>query len=61
MSPRHEDHVLCLVERDSREFVVKLHTFTYNPDPEYVIVEGTTLIVLGETDSIVKLRPLVAG
>ena len=33
--------------------------FTYNPEPDYVIGEGTTLIVLGETDSIVKLRQLV--
>jgi K+/H+ antiporter YhaU regulatory subunit KhtT len=33
--------------------------FTYNPDPDYVIGEGTTLVVLAETDSIVKLRALV--
>jgi voltage-gated potassium channel len=35
--------------------------FEYNPDPQYVIGEGTTLIVLGETDSIVKLRQLVSA
>jgi voltage-gated potassium channel len=34
--------------------------FVYNPDPNSILTEGTTLIVLGETDSIVKLR-LLAG
>jgi K+/H+ antiporter YhaU regulatory subunit KhtT len=33
----------------------------YNPEPDYVILEGTTLIVLGEADSIVRLRRLVSG
>ncbi len=33
--------------------------FTYNPEPDHVITEGTTLVVLGETDSIVLLRQLV--
>jgi voltage-gated potassium channel len=32
--------------------------FVYNPDPNSILTEGTTLIVLGETDSIVKLRAL---
>jgi voltage-gated potassium channel len=36
------------------------HAFVYNPDPESRITEGTTLIVLGEADSILKLRTLVA-
>jgi voltage-gated potassium channel len=33
--------------------------FKYNPDPDHVIVAGTTLVVLAETESIVKLRALV--
>ena len=36
-------------------------SFLYNPEPDYVIGEGTTLIVLGEADSIVKLRKLAAA
>jgi voltage-gated potassium channel len=51
------------IRRETRALVIAARgadrTFTYNPDPEYVIQEGTTLIVLGETDSIVKLRQLV--
>jgi len=35
--------------------------FVYNPDPEFVITQGTTLIVMGEAESVVKLRRLVAG
>jgi voltage-gated potassium channel len=51
------------IRRDTRALVVAVRgsdrEFTYNPDPDYVIGEGTTLIVLAETDSIVKLRALV--
>jgi voltage-gated potassium channel len=51
------------IRRETRALVVAVREgdrhFTYNPDPEHVIDEGTTLIVLGETDSIVKLRQLV--
>ncbi len=36
------------------------NVFRYNPEPDYVIGEGTTLIVLGETDSIVLLRQLAS-
>lgn len=36
-------------------------TFIYNPDSDYVIREGTTLIVMGETDGVVSLRALVNG
>ena len=36
-------------------------TFTYNPDPDYVIRAGTTLIVMGETESVLKLRKLAIG
>jgi voltage-gated potassium channel len=36
-------------------------TFVYNPEPDVVMEAGTTLIVLGEAQSIVKLRALVGG
>jgi len=68
------DHVLLAVgralkdtpiRRETRALVVAVREgdrhFTYNPDPEHVIDEGTTLIVLGETESILKLRHLVAA
>jgi voltage-gated potassium channel len=52
------------IRRETRALVVAIRgrdrTFSYNPDPDCVIGEGTTLIVLGETESIVKLRRLVA-
>jgi voltage-gated potassium channel len=52
-----------LIRRETRALVVAVRgvdrAFAYNPDPDYVIGEGTTLIVLGETESIVKLRHLV--
>jgi voltage-gated potassium channel len=51
------------IRRETRALVVAARgsdrAFVYNPDPDYVIGDGTTLIVLGETDSIVKLRQLV--
>jgi voltage-gated potassium channel len=52
------------IRRETRALVVAVRgddrVFTYNPEPDYVIGAGTTLIVLGEADSIVKLRQLVA-
>jgi voltage-gated potassium channel len=52
------------IRRETRALIIAVRgadgKFTYNPDPEFVIVDGTTLIVLGETASIVKLRQLVA-
>ncbi len=52
------------IRRETRALVVAVRggdrVFTYNPEPDYVIAEGTTLIVLGEADSVVKLRKLVA-
>lgn len=52
------------IRRQTRALVIAVRgsdrAFTYNPDPDYVIGEGTTLIVLAETDAIVKLRTLVA-
>ncbi len=51
------------IRRETRALVVAVRgsdrAFTYNPDPDYVIGEGTTLVVLAETESIVKLRTLV--
>ncbi len=51
------------IRRETRALVVAVRgsdrAFTYNPEPDYVIGEGTTLIVLGEADSIVRLRQLV--
>lgn len=52
------------IRRETRALVVAVRgndrSFLYNPDPDHVIDEGATLIVLGEADSIVKLR-LLAG
>src|SRR5207253_143953 len=51
------------IRRETRLLVVAVRetdrTFTYNPEPDHVIHEGTTLIVMGEADSVVKLRNLV--
>jgi voltage-gated potassium channel len=51
------------IRRETRLLVVAVRgadrTFTYNPDPEYVLTEGTTMIVMGEAESVVKLRQLV--
>ena len=55
------------IRRETRLLVVAVRststdrTFTYNPEPDHVITEGTTLIVMGEADSVVKLRNLVAA
>jgi voltage-gated potassium channel len=51
------------IRRETRALVVAVRgtdqSFTYNPEPDYVLTEGTTLVVLGEADSIVKLRQIV--
>ncbi len=53
------------IRRETRALVVAVRgtdkSFTYNPEPDYVLAEGTTLVVLGEADSIVKLRRLVGS
>jgi voltage-gated potassium channel len=53
------------IRRETRALVVAVRatdrTFLYNPDPDYLIAEGTILIVLGEAASIQKLREIVAG
>jgi voltage-gated potassium channel len=50
------------IRRETRALVVAVRaidrSFNYNPDPDLVLERGTTLIVMGETDSIVKLRKL---
>lgn len=50
------------IRKETRALVVAVRatdrSFVYNPDPDYVIAEGTTLIVLGEAESVVKLRQL---
>jgi len=53
------------IRRKTRALVVAVRAtdraFLYNPDPEYVIAAGTTLIVLGEAESIRQLREIVAA
>jgi voltage-gated potassium channel len=50
------------IRRETRALVVAVRgadrTFVYNPDPESILHEGMTLVVLGEAESIVKLRRL---
>jgi voltage-gated potassium channel len=50
------------IRRETRALVVAIRgadrAFIYNPDPESILHEGMMLIVLGEADSIVKLRQL---
>jgi voltage-gated potassium channel len=50
------------IRRETRALVVAVRgadrSFVYNPDPDSILREGTTLIVLGEAESIVKLRRL---
>lgn len=50
---RKETDVLVVAVRD-RDGV-----FRYNPSPAFVMEGGTTLIVLGETSGILKLRKLI--
>jgi voltage-gated potassium channel len=52
------------IRRETKLLVIAVRatdrSFSYNPDPDLVLERGTTLIVMGETDSIVKLRKLAA-
>jgi voltage-gated potassium channel len=50
---RRETRILVVAVRESDR------SFLYNPDPEYLIQSGTTLIVMGEAESVVKLRRIV--
>jgi voltage-gated potassium channel len=51
------------IRRETRALVVAVRgadrVFTYNPDPEHVIGESTILIVMGEPDSVKRLREIV--
>ena len=53
------------IRRETKLLVVAVRTpdrvFVYNPDPDQTITAGSTLIVLGESDSVQLLRKLVAG
>jgi voltage-gated potassium channel len=52
------------IRREARALVVAIRdanrAFTYNPEPDLLLMEDTVLVVMGETDSIVRLRRLVA-
>lgn len=50
---RRETKLLVIAVRD------KDRSFIYNPDPDHVIDGGTTLIVMGDADSVVKLRKIL--
>jgi voltage-gated potassium channel len=51
---RRETRVLVVAVRESDR------SFLYNPEPDFTINVGTTLIVMGEAESVVKLRKIVA-
>lgn len=50
------------IRKETRLLVVAIRgedrVFHYNPEPDVVLQQGSTLIVLGEADSVVKLREL---
>ncbi len=50
---RRETRVLVVAVRD------KQREFVYNPEPEFVLEEGSTLIVLGDAEGVAKLRTLM--
>jgi voltage-gated potassium channel len=50
---RRETRLLVVAVRDEARH------FVYNPDPEYVIAAGTTLIVMGEAEAVAKLRGML--
>jgi voltage-gated potassium channel len=52
---RQKTSLLVVAVRDAER------AFTYNPSSDFVIEPGTTLIVMGESESVVVLRQLVAG
>jgi voltage-gated potassium channel len=53
------------IRRETRLLVVAVResdrSFLYNPEPDFTIQVGTTLIVMGEAESVVKLRKMVAA
>jgi voltage-gated potassium channel len=50
---RRETRLLVVAVRD------KNRDFVYNPDPDHVIEGGMTLIVMGEAESVMKLRRIL--
>lgn len=50
---RRETKLLVIAVRDRHR------TFVYNPDPDLLIDGGTTLIVMGENESVTKLRKIL--
>jgi voltage-gated potassium channel len=52
------------IRQQTRALIVAVRStdrsFLYNPEPDFVLAEGATLIVLGEAENIVKLRALAA-
>jgi K+/H+ antiporter YhaU regulatory subunit KhtT len=52
------------IRRETRLLVVAVRgadrSFLYNPDPDYTLSGGTTLIVMGEAESVVKLRKMLS-
>jgi voltage-gated potassium channel len=50
---RRETKLLVIAVRD------KDRTFVYNPDPDHLIDGGTTLIVMGDNESVTKLRKIL--
>ena len=53
------------IRRETRLLVVAIRgadrSFVYNPEPDHVLDAGTTLIVMGEAESVVKLRRILDG
>lgn len=50
---RKETRLLVVAMRDMER------NFIYNPDPDHVVQEGATLIVMGEAENVSKLRKLM--
>ena len=50
---RRETKLLVIAVRDTDR------TFVYNPDPDHLIDGGTTLIVMGDNESVTKLRKIL--
>ena len=50
---RRETRLLVIAVRDQDR------QFLYNPEPEHVLVAGSTLIVMGEANNVAKLRQML--
>ncbi len=52
------------IRRDTKVLVVavrdKNREFVYNPEPEFLLEAGSTLIVLGDAEGVAKLRKILA-